>query len=175
MTRPTGSAALAFLLAAPLGAQATRASIGLPGWSQPFTIESVATPAVTLDAPYDKAYAAIKAAFGDLKVQTVVDDPTHGIVGDQNAHAFVSYADQRASRLLDCGQNSMGASNADTYRLTIVFLALVDKQDDTHTKVQVGFVAGAVPPTAGLSDGLQCGSKGVLEEKLVQLANKRLK
>jgi hypothetical protein len=79
------------------------------------------------------------------------------------------------SRIFDCGEKSTMGPNADSYRLTIVFLALLDSLDASHTKLRVGFVASAVPSSGSRTEALQCGSTGVIEAKLVELASARLK
>jgi hypothetical protein len=70
--------------------------------------------------------------------------------------------------------STMG-QNADSFRLTIVFLALLDPVDASHTKLRVGFVAGAEPVSGPRGNAVQCGSTGVIEAKLVELASNRLK
>jgi hypothetical protein len=161
-------------ISASLPAQATRASIGLPGFGSQFPIEDV-TILFTLNAPRGKSYAAVKAAFADLKIPLTVDDSTGGLVGNQRDIAQLNFAGYRMSRIFDCGEASNTGPRADSYRLTIVLLALVDSVDASHTKLQVGFVAGATPPTGSRADAVQCGSKGTLEAKLVEVASARLK
>ena len=162
------------LAAAPLAAQQSRALIWVPGWIQKFPIEDVTTP-FTLDAPLAKSYAAVKAAFADLKVPTDVDDPVNRVVGNQLINTQVSFAGYRMSRILDCGERTETGPNADSFRVTIVFLALLDSVDSAHTKLRIGLAAGAVPPSGGRSEGVQCGSKGVFEAKLDALATAHLK
>jgi hypothetical protein len=165
----------AICLAAPsLVAQQSRAMIGLPGFRDKFPIEDVTVP-FTLDAPLAKSYAAVKAAFADLKVPLDMDDSVGGLVGRQLSKAQNMFAGYRMSRIFDCGISPAMVPNADSYRLTISFLALLDPQDASHTRLRVGFVAGAVPVTGSRADGLQCGSTGVIEAKLVGLASTHLK
>jgi len=157
-----------------LVAQPSRAMIGLVGWRDKFPIEDVTLP-FTLDAPLAKSYAAVKAAFAVLKVPVDMDDPVGGLVGMQLIKTQNMFAGYRMSRIFDCGENSSMGPNADSYRLTIVFLALLDPLDASHTKLRVGFVAGAVPISESRSAALRCGSTGVIEAKLVELASARLK
>jgi hypothetical protein len=157
-----------------LSAQKTRASIGLPGFVDRFPIEDVTIP-FTLDAPVGKAYAAVKAAFADLKIPLTTDDSAAGLVGNQRALAQLEFGGFRMSRIFDCGESTTMGHRADSYRLTIVLLALLDPLDASHTKLQVGLVAGATPGTGARSDAVQCGSSGTLEAKLVALATARLK
>jgi hypothetical protein len=157
-----------------LAAQATRASIGLPGFIDRFPIEDV-TIVFTLDAPLGKSYAAVKGAFSDLKIPLTVDDSAGGIVGNGRSLAQLNFAGYRMSRIFNCGEGATVGPHADSYRLTIVFLALLDSVDASHTKLQVGVVAGATPPTGSRADAVQCGSKGTLEAKLVEFASARLK
>jgi hypothetical protein len=160
--------------AATLAAQPSRAIVGLAGWPNKFPIEDV-TLSFTLDAPLAKSYAAVKAAFAELKVPIDMDNPAGGLVGVQLAKAQTKFAGYRMSRIFDCGQKSTMGPNADSYRLTIVFLALLDSLDASHTKLRVGFVASAVPSSGSRTDALQCGSTGAIEAKLAELASARLK
>ena len=160
-------------LASSVAAQPSRAMIALGGWRSKFPIEDVTVP-FTLDAPLAKSYAAVKAAFAGLKVSLSVDDSTGGLVGKQYASAQTMFAGYRMSRIFDCGVSSTMGPNADSFRLTIVFLALLDRLDATHTKLRVGFVASAVPSSGSRSAEVQCGSTGVIEAKLVELANTHL-
>jgi hypothetical protein len=157
-----------------LAAQPSRAMIGLAGRPNKFPIEDVALP-FTLDAPLAKSYAAVKAAFAELKLPIDMDDPAGGLVGVQLTKAQNTFAGYRMSRIFECGEKSTMGPNADSYRLTIVFLALVDSLDASHTKLRVGVVASAVPSSGSRRDALPCGSTGVLEAKLADLASARLK
>jgi hypothetical protein len=156
-----------------LTAQQTRARIGLPGFKDQFPIEDVAI-AFTLDAPVGRSYAAVKAAFADLKLPVDADDSVGGVVGKQRSSAQINFAGYRMSRIFDCGMSTMG-QNADSFRLTIVFLALLDPVDASHTRLRVGVVAGGEPTSGPRGNAVQCGSTGVLEAKLVDLASRHLK
>lgn len=157
-----------------LSAQTTRSMIGLAGWKNKFPIEDVAIP-FTLDAPVVKSFAAIKTAYEDLNLTVDMSDPVNGLVGVQLVKGQTTFAGFRMSRLFDCGSGTSGVPNADSYRLTIVFLTLLDAQDAAHTKLRIGVVASAVPSAGSRSDALQCSSTGVLEQKLVDLAGAHLK
>ncbi len=160
-------------VASTLAAQPTRARIGLPGFQDMFPIEDV-TVSYALNSPIGRSYAAVKAAFGELKVPVNVDDSTGGIVGNMKVSARTSFAGYLLSRVLDCGMSNLG-QNADSFRLTLVFLALLDPVDASHTKLRVGFVAGAEPVSGPSRNAVSCGSTGVIEAKLVELASKNLK
>src|ERR1035437_7775744 len=81
-----------------LVAQPSRAMIGLVGWRDKFPIEDVTLP-FTLDAPLAKSYAAVKAAFAELKVRIDMDDPAGGLVGVQLTKAQNTFAGYRMSRI----------------------------------------------------------------------------
>jgi hypothetical protein len=160
--------------AATLSAQQSRAMIGLAGWRDKFPIEDVTLP-FTLDAPKDKAFAAVKSAYEDLNLTVGVNDPAAGTIGIQRIAAQTTFAGFRMSRLFDCGTNGTGAANADTYRLNIVFLSLIDAQDASHTKLRIGVVANGVPNGGSTAQAVQCGSTGMLEQKLADLAAAHVK
>jgi hypothetical protein len=155
-----------------LGAQPSRARITLPGFRDPFPIEDVTT-SYDLNAPIGRAFAAIKGAFDDLRVPLDVNDARGEIVGNRSIKSVVAFAGYRLSRLVDCGSSPTG-QNADTFRVSLVLLALLDSTDATHTKVRVGFVGGAEPVAGAMRQGVQCGSTGVIEARLIELANKHL-
>jgi hypothetical protein len=158
--------------ASALPAQTSRARVFLPGFQQPIPIEDSATP-FELNVSKGRAYAAIKAAFVDLNVPLDVDDVPGGILGNKSIKALASFGGLQLSRIVDCGSSQRG-QNADTFRVSLVLFALLDSVDATHTKVQVAFVGGAVPVGASVQQGVQCGSTGVMEEKLIGLAKTRL-
>lgn len=158
--------------ASTMAAQASRARIGLPGYRDIFPIEDVTVP-FELGAPMAQSYAAVKSAFAELQLELGVDDSAAGLIGNKKLSARVNFLGYRLSRLLDCGMNTMG-QNADTFRLSIVFLALLDRVDTTHTKLRVGFVAGGEPISGARRDAVTCGSTGVIEAKLAQLASRHL-
>jgi hypothetical protein len=157
-----------------LSAQQSRSLVSLSAWTVKFPIEDVAIP-FTLAASSEKSYAALKTAYEDLNLTIDTDNPPGGIVGVQLAKAQTMFAGFRMSRLFDCGEGTNGVPNADSFRLSIVFLTLVDAQDASHTKLRIGVVASAVPSSGSRTGAVQCGSKGVLEQKLVDLASAHLK
>jgi len=160
-------------LAVSLGAQETRARIRLPGFKEPFPIEDVVVP-FELNAAFSKAFAAVAAAFDDLELPVNISDKSQGLVGNTKIQALRDLAGNRLTRLLDCGSKSTGL-NAETYRISLVFLALLDSIDANHTKVRVGFTAGAEPPGGSARDAVNCSSSGVLEQQLIDLAKLRLR
>lgn len=157
-----------------LAGQATRASIGLPGFRDKFPIEDVVQP-YSLDAPLRASFIAMQAAFAELKLQLNVADTTTWVLGQERVTGQINYASMRMSKVFDCGQSAQGLRNADTFRLTIVALALLDPVDATHTSVKIGVVAGGDPPGAPRGEAVMCGSTGALETKLIELAKQHLK
>jgi hypothetical protein len=155
-------------------AQQTRASIGLPGYRDKFPIEDVVQP-FTLDAPLRTSFVALQAAFADLKLPLNVADTTTWVLGQQRVAGQINYAGMRMSKIFDCGQSAQGLRNADTFRLLIVALALLDPIDATHTSVKLGVIAGGDPPGGPRGEAVMCGSTGALEAKLIEMAKTHLK
>jgi hypothetical protein len=156
-----------------LSAQQAGTFIALPNWNDR-TIEDVVTP-FTVDASKDKVYAAVKAAYEDLNLTIDMDNRPGGVIGIQRVKGQTMFAGFRMSRLFDCGELTIAVPNADSYRLTIVFLTFVDAQDPSHTRLRVAVVASGVPSTGSRTATVSCGSKGVLEQKLVDLVQAHLK
>ncbi len=151
-------------------AQETRQRISLPGWRQPFPIEDIVVD-FTIDAPRPAAFAAVIAVFDDMKIPTAIRDSVTGMIGTMNSQPLNFFAGRRLSQVLDCGYGSTGP-NADSYKLTVVFLALLDASGPSRTKLRIGFVAAGKEPVG--QNILQCGSTGRLEEAFSAAVSKRL-
>jgi hypothetical protein len=165
--------ALAVLcVASSLQAQSSRARIRLPGYLDPFPIEDV-TSTFALDAPLARSYGAVKAAFDDLHVPLSTDEGRGALLGNQHIKSVASFAGYRLSRLVDCGSSTTGL-NADSFRVSLVFLVLLDSTDATHTQVRIGFIGGGEPIASAMRQGVQCASTGVMEARLMEIASKRL-
>ena len=162
----------ATLAGAPAAAQETRARVGLPGYKDSFPIEDV-TAAFELSAPMARSHEAIKAAFAGLGIPLDRDEPSGLVIGAQNLSARITFAGYRMAKVFDCGSNTMG-QNADSFRVTIVFLALLDPVSPTKTRLRIGVIGGGEPVGGSRSHAVQCASTGVLEARLVELANKQL-
>jgi hypothetical protein len=158
---------------AALPAQETRARIRLPGFRDPFPIEEI-TVQFELKAPMGKAFDAVTAAFEDLKLPTVVSDRPKGLLGNTKIQAMVNMAGHRLSRVFDCGSKST-TQNADSYRLSIVFLALLDSVNATHTTLRVGLVASGEPQGGSIGQAVTCASSGLLEQELFEHAQNHVR
>jgi hypothetical protein len=146
----------------------SRARISLAGFKEPIAIEDVSTP-FTIDASAGKTFAALRAAFGELKIPLDVVDSAGGLIGNAKLSGVSIFAGQRLGKLFDCGSSAGGANNADSYRLSIVLLALVDPAGANSTKMRIGFVASGKDIGGATKMAVTCGSTGALETKMAEL------
>ena len=164
---------LLFLVAATASAQ-SRARITLAGFKEPVAIEDVSTP-FTIDASTGKTFAALRTAFGELKIPLEVTDSVGGMIGNAKLSAVTVFAGQRLGKLFDCGSSATGANNAESYRLSFVVLALLDPAGANSTKLRIGMVASGKDIGGATKMAVTCSSTGTLEAKIAELVKANAK
>jgi hypothetical protein len=152
----------------------SRARVTLAGFREPIAIEDVSTP-FTIDASAGKTFTALRTAFAELKIPLDVVDSAGGLIGNAKLSAVTMFAGQRLGKLFDCGASAGGSNNADSYRLSIVLLALVDANGANSTKLRIGFVASGTDIGGATKMAVTCGSSGALEGKLAELVKANAK
>jgi hypothetical protein len=151
-----------------------RVRVTLPGWSRhPLALDTVASPMV-IDAPKSKVFAAYTAAMDELKIPIQERDLLAGTVGNAAVQARYNFAGFPMSRLVGCGLGAFGP-NANSYRIHIALMAIMDSIGPTQTRVRMAMAAGAYDPGGAAKEPASCESTGVLEEKITEGAKRHLK
>jgi hypothetical protein len=126
---------------------------------------------VPVAATPDKVLAALNAAYGDLGIEIKLWDPPHGQVGNKSFTKIFRLAGAPLSQYLACGLTSSGDA-ADSYRVT---MSLVSQVDPTAGGSRVVTTLSAYAEDLASSKGtISCGTRGILEDRLLELAMKHL-
>ncbi len=165
--------ALSVLVVGTAQAQNFRVQVSLPGWSRhPIALDSVAQPFV-MDAPKAMVFAAFAGAMDELKIPIETRDQLGGLVGNATIQARFNFAGLPMTRIVECGLGATGP-NANGFRVHIALMAIMDSIGPSKTRVRMALAAGALDPSGAAKEPATCGSSGVLEEKIIALARKRL-
>lgn len=154
-------------------AQDFRVRVTLPGWSRhPLALDTVAAPFV-LDAPKAKVFAAYAAAMEELKIPIEERDQPNGTVGNAALQVRFNFAGYPLSKLVGCGIGAMGP-NANSYRVHLALMAIIDSIGPTKTRVRMAMAAGAYDPGGAAKEPASCESTGVLEERITDTAKRKI-
>jgi hypothetical protein len=121
--------------------------------------------------PPDKMLAALRAAYADLGIEVKLWDPPHGQVGNKNFTKMYRMGGQPLSDYLGCGVTTTGEA-ADNYRLTLSLVSQVAPSAGGSTVMTT--LTGYAEDMASSKGTISCGTRGILEGKLLQLAMRHL-
>jgi hypothetical protein len=126
---------------------------------------------VPVAAAPDKILAALNAAYGDLGIEIKLWDPPHGHVGNRNFTKMFRLAGAPLSQYLACGLTSSGDA-ADSYRITMSVVSQVEPAAGGSTVVTT--LSAYAEDLASSKGSISCGTRGILEDKVLELAMKHL-
>ena len=153
-------------------AQTQRIRVGVPGYQQPLSIDSLAS-VIDIAAPKSETFAAATAVFEELKIPVDTRDSNAGVVGNSRIIKLRSFGGAPMSRLLNCGSGMTGP-NADSWRIYITVLAFVEGKGSDKSILRVGFIAGAQDIQGASKDPVACGTTGAFEMMFADRVKKRL-
>jgi hypothetical protein len=126
-----------------------------------------------LQAPIDKVWEALPAAFASLSIPISVNDPTNHVIGTERMRTHHYLGDARLSKLLSCGE-SAGGQNADTYDVLLSTITRLQPNSTGGTTVTTTVDAVAKPASvAAQYNG--CVSSGQIETRLVRFIESHLR
>jgi hypothetical protein len=126
---------------------------------------------VPVAAAPDKILAALNAAYGDLGIEIKLWDPPHGQVGNRSFTKMFRLAGAPLSQYLACGLTSSGDA-ADSYRITMSLVSQVEPAAGGSTVVTT--LSAYAEDLASSKGTISCGTRGILEDKVLELAMKHL-
>jgi hypothetical protein len=112
-----------------------------------------------------KTFAAVEQTLSDLGIETTTMDPTSGRIGNTNFIRSRQLAKTALSRFLDCGSTQTGP-RADSYRLYLSLLVTLRPGANNTTDMETAFRGSAQTVEGASLDKIECGSTGVLEERI---------
>ena len=159
---------------APVGGRApVPQSIGIAGSGDRLTISPGDGPnRYSLDAPLDRVWRALPAAFDSVGVRVTRIDSVSKVVANDGFKVRQRLGQVALSRYIDCGQTQIGP-NADSYEVYITLIAEIRFSTAATTAMATTFEAAARP--IAFSQGYsRCTSRGTFEAKLLEAIKAQL-
>jgi hypothetical protein len=111
-------------------------------------------------------WIAARKAYADLGIPLTFDNPPSHQLGNPNFYRQRTMAGQSMTTIVDCGQGPEG-QHASSYRIYMSLLTSILPAENGHTNVEVTFVPYGQNVTEDSSDRMPCGSKGKLEQMVL--------
>jgi hypothetical protein len=143
---------------------AARAMVSIPGISAVVLMDTLGE-AREVDGPFGRVYHATVLAFQGLKIPLDVTDSTSGLVGNLRLVQSRRIAGTNLSQFLSCGSSITGP-RADSYRLTMPLVVLLDRLPGDRTRVRVALLASARDMAGNSTEPVPCTTTGALEERI---------
>lgn len=121
----------------------------------------------TIAAPPAVVWAATKKVYGAMGIPLTVEDPAGHQLGNPNFYASRQFAGQPMTKLVDCG-NGMTGQKAATYRIYMSLITVVQSDGGSGSLVHTTFAALGQDVSEGSTDRIACGSKGALEQLVLE-------
>jgi hypothetical protein len=152
----------------PMQAQRPAPEVRYPAFTQPIKLDTLVLAWERVNASRAETFAAVRAVFDSLKIETDYVDSVGGAIGALRARAPKRIGGERLSSFFNCGR-SMTGENADTRRVTMTVVTFMRAVELKVTEVGTGLV-GQAQDLSGSSNALQpCASLGVLEGRLAKV------
>ena len=116
----------------------------------------------TIAVPPATVWAAAKKVYQALGIEVAIEDPATHRIGNQSFWKIGRLAGRRLSEFVDCG-TSMTGRKADSYRIYMSVLTLINPDGLGGTKVETLFLPVGQDVAGGSTDRVPCGSTGELE------------
>ena len=121
----------------------------------------------TLALPASKAWRGLVQTYAGFGVPLQGADGQHYMIATEPFHTHGSFAGERLSRWLDCGQSITG-DIATSYEVTLRFGTLIDTSEAGRSIVRTSVNAMAVAPGSGTTP-IECSSRGTFEKHIAAL------
>jgi hypothetical protein len=146
---------------------------GLPGFDHPVRLDTLNSRRTMAGNRVD-TFRATRAAFEALKIPMTHVDSARGYLVNLEYTRMRTLAGHRMSELLNCGLGFNGP-NADEFRITMAIAGIIEPHATDQATLRVAFAAGARSVEGVSKPPVACASTGVLENRIVQFVQNRLK
>lgn len=147
--------------------QTIRMSDGMGGSMQVRTTAAIASSVSSVSTPIDRVWAALPAAFDSIGVKLSLVDRASYTMGNTSMRLRRELGRVPLSRYINCG-NAQGSPSADTYEVQGSIVTALGRDPDGGTTITTTFETSARSVTVA-GEFAPCTSKGVLEQRLVEL------
>ncbi|HEX5832112.1 MAG TPA: hypothetical protein VFY16_14110 [Gemmatimonadaceae bacterium] len=127
----------------------------------------------TVDAPPDKVWRALTAAYVGLGLETRTYDPASGQIGNINVRLIRRLNGVPLSTYFDCGTGFSGP-NADDHRLRVNVISYLRAQGPSRTLVETQVQAFATNVEGTSRHEFACTSKGALEARILEFVTEHV-
>ncbi len=158
---------LVAITASPLTAQKSRTVVVVPGQMTQVITDTIGT-AYDVPFPSAKTYAAVLAAFTELKIPAEVRDSADGRVETNIFHRRGDLGGKQISTYLGCGDGITGPY-ADSYRVYMIVMTTIEPKGADRSTIRTVLLGGAVNVAEGARQPMACESTGRWEIRLHKL------
>lgn len=121
----------------------------------------------TLTIAPSRAWPALLQTYAGFGVPLQGADAVRRVIATQYFHTHGSFAGERLSRWLECG-NTMTGDIATNYEITLRFGTLIDTTVVGRSVLRTAVTATAIAPGGGTTP-VECSTKGALENRIAAL------
>lgn len=121
---------------------------------------------VELKSPPATVWIAARKAYADLGIPLTFDNPPSHQLGNPDFYRQRTIAGQAMTSIVDCGSGPEGL-NASSYRIYMSLLTSVMPADGGGSTVETTLLPSGQDITEGSSDRIPCGTKGKLEQMVL--------
>lgn len=150
-----------------------RLRASLPGFPDPVALDTVAQFR-EFRAPMGAVYTAAVATLKELDIPMAVQDSLHGIVGSLSYTKMRRLAGKQMSQSVSCGSGMTGP-NADSYRIYLATMVMMEPTATGGTKVAIALVASAQDIQGSSKDPVPCGTSGFTETTIENAIRARVR
>ena len=153
-------------------------AIAVPAQAQPRSRMRIALPAfgaqVVMDtigevqevpSPPMTVFRAASMVLNNLRISIDVSDSLIGLVGAAKLTRSRNLGGRALSRYLECG-SSMTGPRADSHRIQMPLLMMLDPGKDGGTNLRIALVGSAMDNAGTSTQPVACASTGILEGEL---------
>ena len=151
-------------IATPALAQKSRMRIALPAFGAQVVMDTIGE-VQEVAAPQMKVFRAASMVLNNLRIAIDVSDSTIGLVGAAKLTRSRNLGGRALSRYLECG-SSLTGPRADSHRIQMPLLFMLDPGAEGTTKLRIALVASATDNAGVSTQPVACASTGVLEGEL---------
>jgi hypothetical protein len=152
-------------LATPASAQRTsRMRIALPAFGAQVVMDTIGEVQEVAADP-QKVFVAASLVLKNFRIPIDVSDSVSGLVGAAKLTRSRNLNGRALSRYLECG-SSMTGPRADSHRVQMPLLLMLDPAPGGFTRLRIALVASAQDNAGVSTQPVACGSTGVLEGEL---------
>lgn len=126
----------------------------------------------TVDAPINRVWIALAAAYDSVGVPISVTDAKQRMLGNKGFTLRQKLGTVQLSKYIDCGGGGFGP-NANSYDVYLSILSRLHADEAGRTEL-VTTVDAAARPTNVSQPYMKCGSKGEIESRIAELVQASL-